>query len=202
MKETTAKINKVILLLTISDVFSWGPLIIISSLSGIYLAQKLGNDAVEFVGIGTGIYYITRALFQIPVGTLTDKLKNDKDEIAILVMGTLLMGLPFTLYPSITQAYQYYILQFIFGLGVSLNVVNWRKLFALNVGKGSEGREYAFYDTILSLSTAIISIVIGLIANMGDTHFNIVLIGSGIIMMLASIWVLLITKVNGRKSRG
>ncbi|MCD4756331.1 MFS transporter [bacterium] len=201
MKKLTAKINKVVILLTLSDVFSWGPLIIISSLSGIYLAQKLGSNAVEFVGIGTGIYYITRALFQIPVGILTDKLKKDKDEIAILIIGTLLMGFPYILYPSITQAYQYYILQFIFGLGVSLNVVNWRKLFALNVGKGMEGREYALYDTILSVSTAILSIVIGLIANIGDTHFKIVLIGSGITMMLASIWVLLITTVDGRKSR-
>ena len=201
MKKLTAKINKVVLLLTMSDVFSWGPLIIISSLSSIYLADRLGSDAIEFVGIGTGIYYITRALFQIPVGKLTDRLKKDKDEIAILVIGTLLMGLPYILYPSINHAYQYYILQFIFGLGVSLNVVNWRKLFALNIGKGMEGEEYALYDTILSISTAILSVILGLIANLGDTYFNIVMITSGIIMMSASIWVLLIATIKGRKSR-
>ena len=201
MKNLTAKINKVVLLLTMSDIFSWGPLIIISSLSGIYLSNKLGSDAIEFVGIGTGIYYITRALFQIPVGKFTDKLKKDRDEIAILVIGTLFMGLPYILYPSINYAYQYYLLQFLFGLGVSLNVVNWRKLFALNSGKGMEGEEYAFYDTILSISTAILSVILGLIDNIGDAYFNIVMITSGIIMMSASIWVLLITTVKERKSR-
>jgi MFS family permease len=200
MKKITAPINKVGFLLTMSDSFSWGPLIIISSLTSIYLAKRIGGDIAEFVGIGMGIYYVTRAIFQIPIGKLTDKIKKDKDEILILALGAILMGLPYLFFPIIKTAVGFYITQFVFGIGVSLSVVNWRKIFALNVTYGLEGKEYAFYDTVLSIITAIVCVVFGLIANIGDRYFDIVMVTSGIIMMSASIWILLILNIKDRKS--
>lgn len=200
MKEKTAKINKVVSLLTVSDIFTWGPLIVISSLSGVYLSKRLGGDAVEYVGIGTGIYFVTRAIFQIPVGILTDKLKKDSDEILLLLLGTLLTGISFIFYPLITSPIQYFFLQFLFGLGISLNIVNWRKLFALNIDVGMEGKQYAFYDTSLSIATAIISVAIGVVANLGDKYFDTVMIIGGVIMMCAGIWPLFILSDKNRKS--
>jgi MFS family permease len=192
--------NRVVLFLTLADVFTWGPLFIVSSLSSIYLADKLGQNTISFVGIGTGISYITRAIFQIPTGLFTDSLRKDKDEIWILAIGAVLIGLPFLFYPLITEPFHYFILQFIFGIGVSLDVVSWRKLFAVNVTKGIEGKEYAIYDTVLSTSTAILAVVLGVIANIGDQYFDTVMIGAGVLMISAAIWILLIFKVKDRTS--
>jgi MFS family permease len=136
----------------------------------------------------------------MPIGMLTDKINNDKDEIILLTIGIILMGLPFLFYPIITEAYQYYILQFIFGFGVSLNLPNWRKLFALNLESGKEGFLYGFYETMVSFSTAIFSVIIGYIANLGDVYFDWAMRGVSILMMLAGGWILLIFTVKGRKS--
>jgi MFS family permease len=193
-------LNKVILLLTASDSFVWGPFIIIANLSGLYLSTRLGEDTVSFVGIGTGIYFITRAVLQMPIGSLTDKIKNDKDEVILLALGIIFMGLPFLFYPLITKSFQYYVLQFIFGLGVSFNLPNWRKLFAINLDKGKEGFQYGFYETIISISTALFSALIGYIANLGDIYFDWTMRGVSILMMTAAIWVLFILQVDGRKS--
>jgi MFS family permease len=201
MNKLLVRINKVIMLLTLSDVFTWGSFVVISALSGIYLSNKLGTDTIQFVGIGTGIYFITRAIFQIPVGILTDKLDKDKDEIIILFIGTLLAGLPYLFYPIITKPWQYFLLQFVFGFGISMNVVNWRKMFALNITEGLEGKEYALYDAILSASTAVISVILGVVANIGDEYFDVVMTISGITMMLACVWILLISRVKDRKSK-
>lgn len=195
------KFNKVVIYLSLSDVFTWGPYTIISTLAGLYLASKLGEDVIQFVGIGTSIYFFTRASLQIPIGILTDKYTDDKDEILILFAGTLLMGLPFILYPYITSQYQYYFLQFMFGLGASMNVTNWRKLFALNIDDGKEGRQYSIYDFLISISTAILCILGGYIANLGEIYFDIVISVSGIIVMLGGIWSILIYKYEDRKSR-
>lgn len=192
--------NKVVILLTLADVFSWGPYFVISTLAGIYLAGKLGANAIEFIGVGTAIYYFTRALTQIPIGYITDKIKKDKDEIFLLIAGIILMGIPYTLYPLITQPFHFYLLQFIFGLGASLNLSTWRKLFAMNIDSGREGKQYGFYETIVSLSTVVLSAVIGLIANLGDVYFDLVMICSGILMMAGSIWVVLIFKAKKRKT--
>jgi MFS family permease len=204
MKKIRIKIknfNRVVLYLTLADVFTWGPLFIVSALAGIYLSDKLGRNTVSFVGIGTGISYITRAVFQLPIGKLTDKLKKDRDEIYILAFGALLVGLSFALYPLISQVWHYYFLQFLFGVGISLDVVNWRKLFAINVTEGMEGEEYAIYDTIVSTSSAILAVISGVIANLGDDYFDLVMISAGIFMMLASVWALKIRKVDGRVSK-
>jgi MFS family permease len=204
MKKIRIKIknfNRVVLYLTLADVFTWGPLFIVSALAGIYLSDKLGRNTVSFVGIGTGISYITRAVFQLPIGKLTDKLKRDRDEIYILAFGALLVGISFALYPLINEVWHYYFLQFLFGVGISLNVVNWRKLFAINITEGMEGEEYAIYDTVVSTSSAILAVVSGVIANLGDEYFDFVFIGAGAFMMLASVWVLMIRKVDGRQSK-
>ncbi|MGI6444096.1 MAG: MFS transporter [Candidatus Dojkabacteria bacterium] len=200
MKRWLKKGNKIVTLLTLADVFTWGPFLIITSLSGVYLSTRLGVDAVKFVGIGTAIYFTTRAIFQIPMGTLTDKIKGDKDEILLLAVGIILMGLPYTMYPLISQPIHYYILQFVFGLGACFNVTNWRKLFAMNVDSGIEGFQYAFYETLISFSTAVISLLVGSLASLGQTHFDIIMMASGCIMMAGSIWALLIYSVKTRKS--
>jgi len=192
IKKIFKKLNRVVIYLTISDVFTWGTFMILSALTGLYLAQKLGQNAIQFVGIGTAIYFLTRAIFQIPLGRITDKYKNDKDEILILFVGILLMGVPFIFYPYISLPIHYYLLQFVFGIGVAFNVTNWRKLFALNVDGGREGRQYALYETIVSACTAVLSIVGGIIANLGTIYFDMVISFAGIVIMLGSIWVVLI----------
>lgn len=192
----TRKINKTVLLLTLTDVFSWGPFYIISTISGIYLANKLGEDTVQFIGIGTAIYYVTRSIFQIPIGYITDKLKTTTDEMVMLCLGVILMGIPYILYPQISLPIHYYILQFVFGVGSSLNLTTWRKLFALNIDKGKEGSQYAFYEAATSLSSALLATSMGYIANISERHFDIIIVLSGLVMSLACLWVICISKMK------
>ncbi len=162
------KINKVILYLTMSDVFAWGTYTVINAFTGLYLSQKLNRSVVQFVAIGTSIYFFTRVIFQIPIGKITDKLKGDKDDLLLLIIGILLMGIPFLFYSRISSSIHYFLLQFIFGLGASLNITTWRKIFALNIDEGKEGQQYAIYDTIMSAVSGTLVIIVGIIASLGE----------------------------------
>lgn len=192
--------NKVMWLLTFTDIFSWGPYLITSSLAGIYLADKFGGDAAQMVGIGIAIYYVMRASLQIPLGYINDKIKKDLDEITFLLIGVLLMGLSFSLYPLISNPMHYYILQFVFGVGASFNLVSWRKVFAQNLDKGKEGLEYGIYETFMSIFTAVISFLAGWIANFGEGYFKAIFFGVGLITMLSGTFVYSLFKVKNRKS--
>jgi MFS family permease len=193
-------LNKVIMYLTLSDVFTWGMYVIVSAFTGLYLQTKLQMDVVEIVGIGAACFYIARVLFQIPIGMVTDSLKKDTDEIIFLMLGNLLMGIPLLLYPFIQTAVFFYFLQFVIGIGASMNLVNWRKLFAANLDTGRSGRAYAVYDTITSLSIAILGILGGQLAGLGEESFNNVIYFAGVIMILSSLWPGLIF-LGDRKSR-
>ncbi len=195
------KINKVIIYLTFSDIFTWGLYIVINAFVGIYLAEKLGTDALEIIGIGTAIYYFAKGSIQIPLGVLTDKIKKYKDDIIILFLGNVFMGFPFILYPLIENQYLYYVLQFIIGTGAAFNLVTWRKLFAGHLDKGREGLEYGTYDAVMSAAMAGFSTVAGMVANIGDAYFDAVMITIGILMFSSGLWVILIYRTSQSKKR-
>lgn len=179
--------NKVIWLLTFSDIFTWGSYYVMSSLAGLYFADEFGLDVVRVIGIGNGLYFLARALFQIPVGKFTDGIKSDKDEIWILFIAGFVGGIPFLFYPWVESEYSYYLLQLVFGVGSSMNLNTWRKLFAKNVDKDKEGWEYGFYETVMSIASAILIIAGGVIANISTEYFDVVMVLVGIGVILGGI---------------
>jgi MFS family permease len=194
------KINNVIKLLTLADVFVWGPYMIIMGFAGIYLSDKFGEPAIEYVGTGLAIYYLTRGILQLPIGMLTDKIKRDRDELLFLIIGCVLIGAPFLYYPFISHPDTYYFLQFVFGLGTAMNITNWRKLFAQNLDANHEGLEYGFYEIVMSLATAAFTSLGGMVASLSDFYFDAVMVGSGAFMISSSIWVSLVFLAQNRKS--
>ena len=195
------KTNKVIWLLTLSDIFTWGAYFVVNVIAGIYLASKLGVDAIEIIGIGTTIYFFCRAVFQLPIGYLTDKHLHDKDEILLLAGGSFLMGMSFVFYPLINSPWMYFFLQVLFGLGTAMNLNTWRKLFATNLDKDQEGKEYGIYEVVMSMAIAAFSWVAGFAASVSKGSFDSVMIISGVVMMTGSIWAFLIFRVLTRKSQ-
>lgn len=198
--KTKFLLNRVIWLLTFSDITTWGLYSAVSNLIGLYFADKFGANVVETIGIGIAIYTITRAIFQIPIGIISDGHKNDKDEILFLSIGMILMGIPFLIYPSIQTTTAYFVTQSIFGIGSALNLVNWRKLFAKNVDDDNEGTAYAVYDTTISVCVGLISLTISYIAGMGKSQFDFVMYTIGFIMISGSIFAMSILRIKNRKS--
>jgi MFS family permease len=195
------KVGKVIWLLTLSDIFTWGGTTLLNSLTGLYIALRLGENAFMVMGTTITIFFLTRAIFQLPIGILLDKIKKDRDEIWALLIGVLLMGLPFTLYPFAQHAWEFYLLHFVYGLGTSLNLNAWRKLFAKNLDRGREGVTYGVYETVMSLGAALFSFLGGSFANWLDVEqFGLVIVGIGVLIMAAGIWAILLFSVENRKS--
>lgn len=190
------KINKVIIYLTTSDISNWALMVVISGFIGLYLATKLDEDVIKVVGVGTGILSLAKGIVQIPTGYVIDKIKSTRDDILMLLIGDILMGFPFLLYPLITDEYQFYILQFVVGIGAGINLVCWRKLFAKNLDKGKEGMEYGMYETIMSFSVGLFSLIVGFIANISEAYFDIVITVIGLIMLSSGLWAILLLKLE------
>ena len=193
-------LNKVILLLTASDIFTWGPISMVTPLIGIFLSERFGQKTIFYVGMGTALYFLSRAIFQIPIGLISDKIKHDSDEIGILVMGCFLMGLMYMLIPFVREPWEYFVLMVLEGLGASMNLNSWRKLFAANVDKNHSGIGYGFYETVMSLSTAVISIIGGYYSSLSNDVFAIVLVVIGFTIIIGGIISGVIITIRTRKS--
>jgi MFS family permease len=170
-------------------------------LIGIFLQDQFKEKTVFYVGIATAIYFLSRSVFQIPVGLLSDKIKHDKDEIIILMLGCFIMGLMYILIPFIREPWEYFLIMAFEGLGASMNLNTWRKLFARNLDKSHEGVGYGFYETIMSICTAIISIVGGYFSSISNSVFAIVLVVIGGAIIFGGLFGGLIISIHNRKSK-
>lgn len=189
-------LNRTLFLLTLSDVFNWGFYQIIPAFAGLYLIELFGEQTVSIIGIGICVYLVTRGIFQIPIGVICDHMRSDRDEIVFLLIGNVLMAIPYLLYPSISEPGHYYSLQFVFGLGAAMNLVTWRKLFAANLSRHREGYDFAVYETIMSLMSAMLSAVTGIVASISRTYFDMIMILIGITMMMSAFWAFLILRIR------
>ncbi len=179
--------NSVILLLTLSDILVWGTSTIASPLLAIYLSGKFNGNTIEYIGIGTAIYFAIRSIAQLPIGMLTDRIKHDKDEIFFLMLGCILMGIPYLFYSVVTDQYQYYVLMGLGGLGASMNLNNWRKLFAKNLDKNREGFQYGIYETVMSISTAGFGLLGGYFGNLSPQIFEYVITSVGFFILAGAL---------------
>lgn len=193
-------LSKVHWFLTASDILVWGTATIGSPLVAIYLTSKFGGDTLQYIGIATAIYYLVRGVVQLPLGLITDKISSDSDEIALLILGSILMGVPYLFYPLVTDAWQYYFMQVIIGIGASLNLNNWRKLFAKNIDTNKEGQTYGFYETVMSIFTAVFGFVGGYLSGINAEIFEIVIMAMGVLITMGGIVVAGIYTVNNRRS--
>ena len=183
MIEKIRKFNKVIIILTISDVLVWGTYLVAYPLQGIYLSYQHGDQAIQYITIGLSIYYLMRALLQIPIGSIVDK------TIWSLGIGCTLIGLSFVVFPFTTTAVEYYLLMALAGVGGAFNLIGWRKLFAKNLDKDKEGREYALYETVMSLCTAVFSIVGGQFSSISHEIFRVFFLVIGLVTIVGGICI-------------
>lgn len=180
--------NNIIWFLTFSDTLFWGAYYAVNPLISIYLANKLNQPVGQIVGIGLAVFLVSRAMTQLVAGSLADRWKSSNDEVYFLVLGSFLAGGPFFLFPHIDSAYFYYGLQILIGIGIAMNLIGWRKLFAENLDVGHAGLDYGVYDSFFSLGGAVIGLAVGFVANIGAQAFDIAMAIVGLMMIISSFW--------------
>ena len=191
--------NKTIAVLTLSDVLVWGTYMIAYPLQGIYLTYKYGDKSIQYIAIGLSIYYFLRAILQVPIGYLVDKTREDIDEVWSLGTGSVLIGLGFLIFPFTNSPVEYYLIMGMSGIGASFNLIGWRKLFAKNLDKNKEGREYAAYEAVMSLCTAVFCLVGGELSSISHEVFRGFFFVVGIVTILGGICVTIILIRKNRK---
>lgn len=183
--------NRAILLIILSDVFTWGFYGVLSVLTGIYLSAKIEGDIPAIMGLGIFIYFVTRAATNIPVSKILDGIPGNRDEATAIMFGSFLMGFPYVLYPLITTPLTYYVFQIIFGVGAAMQVMASRKIVALHLDKNREGEEYSVQDITYCLFIAIAGLVGGIISGISLQWFSIVFVVFGLLIISSGIWAMI-----------
>ncbi len=141
------QINIVIKILVLSDFLIWSSAQLLSPIFAIFITDKI-NGSIEAVGIASGIYLISKSIFEVPIGVFIDKTKSEKDDLYSAISGTLLTALCFFALTFINSVWQLYILQAIFGFAAAIAFPGWYSIFTRHVDKGKEAFEWSLYDCL------------------------------------------------------
>ena len=162
-------LNKVVKTLIISDFFlnlGWG---LLSPVFALFILEKItGSNAIkaaEVAGLAALFYWITKSMFEIPIGYILDKKHGEKDDFWLMVIGTFVSIIAPVGYLFSTQPWHIYLWQVIHAIGMSMSLPSWLAIFTRHIDKGKEGFQWSVETTSIGLGAGIAGGVGGVICS-------------------------------------
>ena len=176
------RVNIVIRLLIVSDFLIWAANQLFAPIFAIFITEQIHGGSVEVVGISAAIYFVAKAVFEIPVGMYIDRTKAEKDDLYSAIIGTLGTALVVLWFTQITEVWQLYTTQVLMGLMAAVAFPGWYSIFTRHVDENKAAFEWSLYDVLLGLGMAAAAVIGGLVVEKYgfDIVFYISAISSGI----------------------
>jgi DHA1 family quinolone resistance protein-like MFS transporter len=186
------KMNKYILLLLLSDVFTISGFGLIDPIFAVFASEHVMGGSLSAVGIAIGIFLITKSLVQLPFSRKIDNC-DDQFDIRWLLIGDVLVVLAPVIYLFSGSIGWIFFAQFINGVGAGLAYPAWLGLWSTHLDKKRESFEWSFYSTVTGLVAAVAAVIGAYIANTYGFEYTFVgvivlsLFGVGSILYLRSL---------------
>jgi MFS family permease len=157
-------INAVVRYLIISDVLIVGASSMLGPVFALFIAKGIqgGNEIVA--GIAAAIYLITKSVFQIPIASLIDRIRGEKDDYAFMVVFSVIMSFIPLLYLAIDQPWQLYLVQLLMGIFTAMTFPSFMAIFTRHIDHKKEATEWGVYFTLTDFSSAGLAAIGGVIA--------------------------------------
>jgi len=185
-------INKVIKILILSDVFLVAGLGFVVPIFAIFLTERIKGGNVEVAGFAAAIYWIVHSLVMIPFGKYLDKKQGEKDDLWFIIIGNLLAALAVFGYIFSYLPWHIYFLQFIYGLGMGMNIPGYTAIFTRHIDKGREAFDWSVRGALMGVGGGVAGGLGGIIAQ--NFGFNTLFISVGVFIIISALLPLLILK--------
>lgn len=185
-------INRVIKFLIISDfalLFGSG---LAAPILAIFITDHIKGGDAGVAGIAFGIYWLSKAALQVPVGRYLDKNHGEKDDFYFLVAGTLLAALAPLGFIFSSLPWHVYIIQIFSAVGLGLALPGWCGIFSRHIDKGKEAQSWALDSSAIGIGAGTAGIVGGIIAK--TYGFVPIFIGISLFGIIATIFCFSIKK--------
>lgn len=158
-------INRVTKFLILSDLlilFGWG---MIDPIFAIFLIQRVEGATLISIGFLATIYWIIKALLQIPISLVLDKTDGEIDDFYAIIFGLMVIGVSAFSLMLVTEMWQVYLVQFIKAIGFSLYVPAWSAVFSRHLDRGHATFDWAVQNSTVGLGIGLAGAIGGSIAS-------------------------------------
>ncbi|MFH1582304.1 MAG: MFS transporter [bacterium] len=187
-------INKIIKVLTLSDVLLLTGFGFIAPIFAIFINERitLGDpaEAAKVAGFAMAIYWGVKSLLQIPIGNYLDKNHGERDDIIFVILGNIIAALSVFAYIFSSLPWHIYLIQAFYSIGMAMNIPAWTAIFTRHIDKGKEAFEWAARSTAIGLGAGISGALGGLFVS--KFGFGPLFIVMGIFILLSSLLLFII----------
>lgn len=177
LKTSEFKVNRVIKYFVISDLFFWGGWGLINPIFALFIVGRISGGSAMTVGIATALYWIVKALAQIPIALYLDRRDRDHFDLHFLIIGLMFAGFVAMLFPLIYSANMLYALMVLQGLAYGIYTPSWSAVFSRHLDKSHYAFDWSLDSTTVGLSSGIAALIGGVIA--GIFGFDAVFVLTG-----------------------
>jgi len=167
-------VNKIIRNLVKADLMFLSAFGLITPIFAVFITEQIKGGDIKVVGFAAATYWISKSLFQIPIGRFLDKERGEKDDIRCLVAGFLIAAMVPFAYIFSSFPWHIYALQVIYGLGMAMYNPAWCAIFTRHIDKGKEAFEWSLNSSSLGFGIGITGAVGGILAS--QFGFNLIFI--------------------------
>lgn len=159
----------------------WG---LINPIFALFIVDRIEGGDVITIGIATAIYWIVKAVVQLPVAKFLDATASEKDDFIAIIMGLVLAGLSALGFIFIDQPWQLYTLQFVHAIAFALYVPSWSGVFSRHLDKNHEALDWSLDSSGLSLAAGLSGLASGIMASIYG--FNTIFVMASIFSLMAA----------------
>ena len=178
-------IDPVIRILIFSDMLIIGAMGMFGPLYAIFVEDFIVDASEIVVAVSISIYLISRSILQIPIATLLDRIKGEKDDYYLMVISSFLVGVLHLFFLFIDQAWQLFLLQALIGIFTAVTYPSFCAIFTRHIDPHFEATEWGVYQTFVDLTSAATASIGGYIAEIYG--FPPLVVTVAIICMLGSL---------------
>ena len=144
--------NKVIWLLTISDILILSAFGLIAPIFAIFMSTGIMGGSIVAAGLAASVFLLVKSVVQLPLSIYIDKKKS---KLAFLICGTILIIAVPIFYALSPHVNFIFLAQGVYGLGAAMAYPAWYSLFTMHLDAKHRGLEYSVWSTGVGLGAAL-----------------------------------------------
>lgn len=158
------KPNKLVINLIISDFFlqsGWG---FVGPVFAVFMIDRISGTTIGMIGVAAGVYWITKSTVQPFIAKSMDLIKGDRDDVNILIVGLVILGLLSLSYIFASNIWHIFFIEFLRGLAQACVVPAWYGMFTHYMDQEWRSFTWAIHSTFIGYALGFTAIFGGLIA--------------------------------------
>ena len=170
--------------LILSDVVLISAKGLLGPVFAIFIEDYIVGANAMVIGAAATIFLLTKSLLQIPFAHIMDKIKGERDDFLMMVIGTFISAVVPLAFLFIHTPFQLYFVEFLLGIGAAMAFPSFMAIFTRHIGKEREGVEWGIYFTLVDFGSALTAAIGGMLAL--TLGFPILIIGLTVIGLIGT----------------